>query len=203
MIAIIPTADRQKATVKVRVGFEKLDPRLLPQMGVKVAFQSNKPAEIAADGRGTLMHWLDGRYVNDKLRRLYDGGMPIRTQVQVSLGVNRDLSAEPHWTTWLLDERGRRIGTDIASYTDLPLVIGQGAADDAVQIHGAYGYSDEYNVERHLRNSKSAVIYEGTREVHTLLQAEYALGYRKDKQLSHPQPPAQGFDAVELLEMTR
>ncbi|MBI5385339.1 MAG: efflux RND transporter periplasmic adaptor subunit [Verrucomicrobia bacterium] len=40
VIAIIPTADRQKATVKVRVGFEKLDPRVLPDMGVKVAFQS-------------------------------------------------------------------------------------------------------------------------------------------------------------------
>ncbi len=40
VIAIIPTADRQKATVKVRVGFAKLDVRMLPQMGVKVAFQS-------------------------------------------------------------------------------------------------------------------------------------------------------------------
>jgi HlyD family secretion protein len=39
VIAIIPTADRQKATVKVRLAFEKLDPRILPQMGVKVAFQ--------------------------------------------------------------------------------------------------------------------------------------------------------------------
>ena len=55
MIAIIPTADRQKATVKVRVGFEKLDARILPQMGVKVAFQSNEPAEAAADGRGALV----------------------------------------------------------------------------------------------------------------------------------------------------
>ena len=40
VIAIIPTADRQKATVRVRVGFEKLDPRILPQMGVKVAFRA-------------------------------------------------------------------------------------------------------------------------------------------------------------------
>ena len=47
VIAIIPTADRQKATVKVRVAFEKLDPRILPQMGVKVAFQSEEPAEPA------------------------------------------------------------------------------------------------------------------------------------------------------------
>jgi cell division protein FtsQ len=37
-------------------------------------------------------------------------------------------------TTWLLDERGDKIGTDIASYTELPLVIGQGAADDAVPM---------------------------------------------------------------------
>jgi HlyD family secretion protein len=40
VIAIIPTADRQKATVKVRVGFDQLDERILPDMGVKVAFQS-------------------------------------------------------------------------------------------------------------------------------------------------------------------
>lgn len=41
VVAIIPTADRQKSTVKVRVGFDKLDPRILPEMGVKVAFQEN------------------------------------------------------------------------------------------------------------------------------------------------------------------
>jgi len=48
--AIIPTADRQKATVKVRVAFEKLDPRILPQMGVKVAFQSDPSAEPEVTG---------------------------------------------------------------------------------------------------------------------------------------------------------
>jgi alkylation response protein AidB-like acyl-CoA dehydrogenase len=56
-------------------------------------------------------------------------------------------------------------------------------ANDAVQIHGAYGYSDEYNVERHLRNSKSAVIYEGTSQIHQLMQAGYVLGSRQDKPL--------------------
>ena len=39
VIAIIPTADRQTATVRVRIGFDELDPRILPDMGVKVAFQ--------------------------------------------------------------------------------------------------------------------------------------------------------------------
>jgi len=67
------------------------------------------------------------------------------------------------------------------------------SANDAIQIHGAYGYSKEYNVERYLRNTKGAVIYEGTSEIHTLLQAQYALGYRKDKPL-RKELPAYDFD---------
>jgi alkylation response protein AidB-like acyl-CoA dehydrogenase len=54
------------------------------------------------------------------------------------------------------------------------------AASDAIQVHGAYGYSDEYDVERYLRNSKGAVIYEGTSDIHQLMQAGYALDYRTD-----------------------
>ena len=55
------------------------------------------------------------------------------------------------------------------------------AASDAVQIHGANGYSDEYPVGRFFRNCKAAVIYEGTREIHKLMQADYLLGYRTDR----------------------
>jgi glutaryl-CoA dehydrogenase (non-decarboxylating) len=57
------------------------------------------------------------------------------------------------------------------------------AASEAIQIHGAYGYSDEYDVERYLRNARGAVIYEGTSEIHQLMQAGYALGYRQDAPL--------------------
>lgn len=70
--------------------------------------------------------------------------------------------------------------------------IANKAADDAMQIHGAYSYSDEYPVERYLRNSKAPVIYEGTREIHTIMQAEYALGYRKDKKLNKMLPAWEG-----------
>lgn len=62
------------------------------------------------------------------------------------------------------------------------------SAADAVQIHGAYGYSDEYDVERYLRNSKGAVIYEGSREIHQIMQAGYALGYREDRPLRCEMP---------------
>jgi alkylation response protein AidB-like acyl-CoA dehydrogenase len=57
------------------------------------------------------------------------------------------------------------------------------AANEAIQIHGAYGFSDEFDAERYLRNSKGAVIYEGSSEIQTLIQAGYALGERTDKPL--------------------
>jgi RND family efflux transporter MFP subunit len=42
---IIPSADRQKATVKVRISFLKLDPRILPDMGIKVTFLGDEPSD--------------------------------------------------------------------------------------------------------------------------------------------------------------
>jgi len=68
------------------------------------------------------------------------------------------------------------------------------AALDAIQIHGANGYSNEFPVERYLRNAKAAVIYEGTSQLHTLIQADYALGYREDRPLRCEPWPAQGFE---------
>jgi alkylation response protein AidB-like acyl-CoA dehydrogenase len=57
------------------------------------------------------------------------------------------------------------------------------AASEAIQIHGAYGYSDEYDVERYMRNARGAMIYEGSNEIQTLIEAQYALGRRKDRPL--------------------
>jgi len=58
----------------------------------------------AADGKGTIFGLLGGEFVNRKIKRSYDGNLPIHAQLQVSYGVKRDLSAEPHWVTYLLDE---------------------------------------------------------------------------------------------------
>ena len=91
VIAIIPTADRQKATVKVRVGFEKLDPRVLPDMGVKVAFQSGSQSAVEApsDSRSIVVpkaavRQRDGRDVVWVVR---DGRVERRA---VIVGVSRD-----------------------------------------------------------------------------------------------------------------
>ncbi len=54
------------------------------------------------------------------------------------------------------------------------------AASMAIEVHGANGYTNDYPVERYLRNCKAAVIYEGTRDIHTLMQADWALGLKKE-----------------------
>jgi RND family efflux transporter MFP subunit len=73
VIAIIPTADRQKSTVKVRVGFDQLDPRILPEMAVKVAFRETgasaaghaviipKSSVSNRDGKDIVFVILDGK----------------------------------------------------------------------------------------------------------------------------------------------
>ncbi len=53
------------------------------------------------------------------------------------------------------------------------------AAHLAVQVFGSYGYSAEVGIERYFRNARAPIIYEGTTQIHKLMQAEHALGYRK------------------------
>lgn len=49
MITTIPAADREKATVKVRIAFDELDPRILPDMGVKVSFLETEGTTAGGD----------------------------------------------------------------------------------------------------------------------------------------------------------
>ena len=55
VIATIPAADRNKATVRVRIGFRQRDPRILPDMGVKVAFLEDSKPEAAAVKRPAVL----------------------------------------------------------------------------------------------------------------------------------------------------
>ncbi|MFI5261077.1 MAG: acyl-CoA dehydrogenase family protein [Candidatus Limnocylindrales bacterium] len=100
------------------------------------------------------------------------------------------------WQAALLKNRGQRNtqATSLAKWFCTEHAVQ--CALDAIQVHGAYGYSTEYPVERYLRNAKAAVIYEGTSQLHTLIQADYLLGYREDRPLRCPQPPAPGFEAA-------
>jgi hypothetical protein len=55
VIAIVPAADRGKATVKVRVALEQKDPRIVPDMGVRVSFLGAKPAVATQAIKGVLV----------------------------------------------------------------------------------------------------------------------------------------------------
>jgi RND family efflux transporter MFP subunit len=99
VITTIPSADRQKATVKVRIGFEKLDPRILPDMGVKVAFLADAPAPGQAPPAPrvtvpkTAVRSADGRSVvfvlnEDRVeRRAVSVGLENGDQVELVSGV--------------------------------------------------------------------------------------------------------------------
>ena len=80
-----------------------------------------------------------------------------------------------------LKNAGRRNTRETGLAKWFATVASERAAGDAVQVHGANGYSDEYPVGRFYRNCKGAVIYEGTREIHKIMQADYVLGFREDK----------------------
>lgn len=97
------------------------------------------------------------------------------------------------WQAAWLKNHGRRSTRETSQAKWFTTEHAVRSALDAIQVHGAYGYSDEYPVERYLRNAKSAVIYEGTSQLHTLIQADYLLGYREDKPLRCEPVPAQGF----------
>src|SRR6476659_6288233 len=91
-----------------------------------------------------------------------------------------------------LKKVGRRNTRETGLAKWFSTVASERAASDAVQIHGANGYSDEYPVGRFYRNCKGAVIYEGTREIHKIMQADYVLGYRADKPTRCELPPYAG-----------
>jgi phytoene dehydrogenase-like protein len=63
----------------------------------------------AADGHATIFEMLEGRYANERVRELYDKLEPFSSLIQVSLGVDMDLSQEP-WSYVLILDEGSRIG---------------------------------------------------------------------------------------------
>jgi glutaryl-CoA dehydrogenase (non-decarboxylating) len=101
--------------------------------------------------------------------------------------ISRQLWLKAGW----LKNQGKRSTRETSMAKWIACREAEAAAANAVQVFGAYGYSDEYPVERFYRNAKGASIYEGTREIHTLIQADYALGFRKDKALDRDLPPAE------------
>lgn len=139
---------------------------------------------VAAGATGLIRACLDSSVRYAKERTTF--GRPIAEHQLVKemiAGMARDyeVSRLLYLRAGWMKNAGRRNTRETSLAKWYATVASERAAGDAVEVHGAYGYSDEYPVERFYRNSKGAVIYEGTREIHTLMQADYALGYREDR----------------------
>lgn len=99
----------------------------------------------AADGRGTIFDMLGGEFVDRSIKRTYDGHMPLHSQVQISLGVNRDLTGEPHWVTYLLNEPITIAGEDrydigVKNYCFDPSLAPPGKSAVIAMMTTHYGY---------------------------------------------------------------
>jgi phytoene dehydrogenase-like protein len=106
------------------------------------------PADVvisAADGHATIFHLLDGQYMNRRIERMYDGHLPTHSQVQVSLGVNRDFSSEPHWVTHILDEPVLIMGEEhyevgVKHYCFDPSLAPAGKSAVVIMLRSRYDY---------------------------------------------------------------
>ena len=99
----------------------------------------------AADARGTIFDMLSGEYSNRSFKRLYDGHLPLYTQLQVSLGVNRDLSGSPHWITYLLEKPVTISGGEyheigVKHYSFDPSLAPPGKSVMEIMLRTNYGY---------------------------------------------------------------
>ena len=157
-----------------------------PGEGFKIAMSALDQGRytVAAGAAGLIRACRDASEKYAKERRTF--GVEIgRHQLVKAMIANMESTYQASRLLWLragwLKNEGRRNTRETGLAKWFSTEASEKAASDAVQIHGANGYSDEYPVGRFYRNCKGAVIYEGTKEIHSLMQADYVLGYRVDK----------------------
>jgi alkylation response protein AidB-like acyl-CoA dehydrogenase len=161
--------------------------------GFKIAMSAldNGRYTVAAGATGLIQASLEASLKYAQERQTF--GVPIAQHQLVKRMVSHmvrklDTSRLLVYRAGWMKNQGRRntLETTLAKWH--ATVSSFEAADDAIQIHGAYGYSDEYPPERYLRNARGAIIYEGTRELQELLQADFAFGFRENRPLRKELP---------------
>jgi glutaryl-CoA dehydrogenase (non-decarboxylating) len=175
-------------------GFFKMDEVELPEEsrlgregeGFKIAMFALDQGRftVAAGATGLIRACRDASVAYAKARTAF--GVEIaQHQLVKEMIAQMESDYQAARLLWLragwLKNVGRRNTRETGLAKWFATVASERAASDAVQVHGANGYSDEYPVGRFYRNCKGAVIYEGTREIHKLMQADYLLGYRLDR----------------------
>ena len=161
--------------------------------GFKIAMSAldNGRYTVAAGAVGLIDACLEASASFARAREAFGKAIGRQQLVQQKIAemvAGRDIGRLLWQKVGWLKNQGRRCTREVSLAKWINCRNAFAAADAAVQIHGARGYSDEFPVERYLRNARGARIYEGTEEIHQVLQAEYALGYRGDKPLKRELP---------------
>jgi glutaryl-CoA dehydrogenase (non-decarboxylating) len=146
---------------------------------------------VAAGAVGIITASLEAsvKYANDRVVGTEPiGKKQLVQQMIASMAKGRDIGRLLYYQVGWMKNQGLRHTREVSMAKWVNCEAAFDAANKAIEVHGAYGFSDEFPVERYFRNSRGAMIYEGTHEIHTLVQAEYALGYREDKPISNMLP---------------
>jgi phytoene dehydrogenase-like protein len=117
-------------------------------VGVRLYNDEEYRADIvisASDARSTIYDLLGGEYTNQKIQHYFDGHLPVLSLLQVSLGVARDLSKEPHWVTHLLNQPAMIAGEErqdiwVKNYCFDPTLAPAGKSVIEVLLKTNYGY---------------------------------------------------------------
>ena len=162
--------------------------------GFKIAMSclDNGRYTVGAGATGTVRACLDASVKYAKERKTFGqeiGRYQLVQQMIARMSRDYEICRLLYFKVAYLKNKGVRHTRDVSMCKQYATDAAFNAANDAIEVHGAYGYSAEYPVERFLRNSRGPIIYEGTREIHTVLQGEYALGYRQDRPVKKSLPP--------------
>lgn len=133
----------------------------------------------AAQGVGVAQGALEQAIVHVKKRQTFGQAVGKFQAVQVKLAEMATMIEAARLLTyqasWLID-RGNKDPRLIAMAKWLAGEVGVRVTDDALQMHGGYGYINEYDIERFYRDAKIVEIYEGTKEMEKLTIAHQLLG---------------------------
>ncbi|MDP2659648.1 MAG: acyl-CoA dehydrogenase family protein [Dehalococcoidia bacterium] len=139
---------------------------------------------VASGAAGAIRACLDlsVKYANERMafgQRI--GEFQLIKHMIANMSVNAEIARLLYLKAGDLKNQGITCTKEVSMAKWFNTQAAEQSARDAIQVHGSYGYSNEYPVERIYRNVRGGTILEGTNEVHTMIQSDFALGYRSQK----------------------
>jgi alkylation response protein AidB-like acyl-CoA dehydrogenase len=151
--------------------------------GFRIAMSAldNGRYSVAAGCVGIIQGCLDASVAYARQRRQFErpiGSFQLVQELIAQMAVDLDAARLLVYRAGTLKNRGdeNTYETSMAKWFASEAAVR--AADRAIQVHGAYGYSNEYPLERYYRDAKVATIYEGTSQIQKLIIGSHLLGIK-------------------------